>query len=174
MSNAQLVTVCPVLPAHDPQASAKWYCAKLGFRLRNDYGTYTLVSRDDVELHFWKCDDPSIAKATSIYVRCLDVAAVFASMQEASDGGALVRLWIKHGGCANSTSGIPMGICSSSGKIWMSLPRDDHTWPRPTRRPGAWHARCQGISERSSRIRERRSVTEVERARLRWILDTDC
>ena len=45
MSNAQLVTVCPVLPARDPQASAKWYCAKLGFRLRQTLPGFRRLER---------------------------------------------------------------------------------------------------------------------------------
>ena len=86
---ATITAVCPLFPAADPSASAKWYCARLGFQLGSNYGDYAIVSRDGLEVHFWKSNDKHLAENTSAYFRSLDVDGLYETMRAASDGGRI-------------------------------------------------------------------------------------
>ncbi len=87
----RLARACPLFPAADVQKSAAWYRDKLGFGIVNvypDHG-YAIVQRDDIEIHFWKCDDPKVAEMTSAYIRPDDIDAVHGDMQRAGEGGRI-------------------------------------------------------------------------------------
>jgi uncharacterized glyoxalase superfamily protein PhnB len=88
---ARLTRACPLFPAVDVSKAAAWYRDRLGFAIGNvypDHG-YAIVQCDDIEIHFWKCDDPKIAENTSAYFRVDDIDAIHRQMQRASDGGRL-------------------------------------------------------------------------------------
>jgi len=88
---ARLAKGCPLLASADIAASVAWYRDKLGFgvvRLEDD-GSYGIVRRDEVELHFWPCKDRNIAENTSAYIRVDDVDAVQGGMSGAADGGRI-------------------------------------------------------------------------------------
>ncbi len=53
---------------------------------RPDYG---IVERDGIELHFWLCQDRSIAENTSAYLRVDDVDGLHASFEGAREGGRI-------------------------------------------------------------------------------------
>lgn len=60
----------PVLPSLDLAVSEAFYVGQLGFQVRLYMpGTYLIVERDGCEIHFWPCDDASIPRNTSCYVR---------------------------------------------------------------------------------------------------------
>ncbi len=88
---AILTRACPVLAARDPSAAADWYRDKLGFSVSRNYPDegYAIVQRDEIEIHFWKCDDRHIAENTSAYIRVSDIAAIHASFEQAGDGGRI-------------------------------------------------------------------------------------
>jgi catechol 2,3-dioxygenase-like lactoylglutathione lyase family enzyme len=77
IQSAILTSACPLFPAADPAASAAWYCDRLGFRQ-----TYA-------EIHFWRCADPNIARATSAYFRTEGVDVMAQLMARAAEGGRI-------------------------------------------------------------------------------------
>jgi catechol 2,3-dioxygenase-like lactoylglutathione lyase family enzyme len=88
---ARITQACPLFPAADVGRAAEWYRDKLGFEivvLYPDHG-YAIVRRDDIEIHFWPCDDPAIAKSTSAYFRLDDIEGVHGSMAKAMEGGKI-------------------------------------------------------------------------------------
>jgi catechol 2,3-dioxygenase-like lactoylglutathione lyase family enzyme len=93
---ARITKACPLFAASDVTKAAEWYRDKLGFKIANlypDYG-YAIVQRDDIEIHFWKCDDRNIAENTSAYFRPDDIDGLHAAMAKARDGGRVAdRAW---------------------------------------------------------------------------------
>jgi uncharacterized glyoxalase superfamily protein PhnB len=86
---ACILSACPLFPVADPQASAAWYCQHLGFAKTFADADYAMIKRDAVEVHFWRCADPNIARATSAYFRVGDADAVAASMHNVVAGGRI-------------------------------------------------------------------------------------
>jgi uncharacterized glyoxalase superfamily protein PhnB len=84
-----ITSACPLFPSADPTASALWYCDHLGFRQTFADADYAMVMRDNIEVHFWRCADPNIARATSAYFRTGDADALARLMQRAADGGRI-------------------------------------------------------------------------------------
>jgi len=82
---------CPLFAAADVTRAAEWYRDKLGFRIVNlypDHG-YAIVARDDIEIHFWRCDNRKIAENTSAYFRPDDIDGLRATMGRAKEGGRI-------------------------------------------------------------------------------------
>lgn len=78
----ELVQAFPVLASLDIARSLEFYEHKLGFRVViGDRLDFAVVARDQVELHFWKCDDPEIPKQTSCHVRVRDIDALYAELE---------------------------------------------------------------------------------------------
>ena len=48
-----ITTAIPKLPFINKQETITWYVKRLGFTLRSDYEDYLILSRDNVELHFF-------------------------------------------------------------------------------------------------------------------------
>lgn len=52
----------PVLASLDIEKSVAFYCGQLGFtKVYAEAGVYGIISRGEVALHFWACQDPAIA-----------------------------------------------------------------------------------------------------------------
>ncbi len=58
----------PVLPSLNFRETIDFYTKKLGFELVGQYPDYLIFDRDNVSLHFWSCDDPTLAKASGCYI----------------------------------------------------------------------------------------------------------
>ena len=88
---ARLTKVCPQFPASDVSKAAAWYCDKLGFTRAGFYPEhgFAIVRRDDIEIHFWTCNERHIAEHTSAYVVVDDIDNLYATMAGAKDGGSL-------------------------------------------------------------------------------------
>ena len=86
---AAISRICPLLPAPDTGATARWYADKLGFAVKLDRDGYAIVERDGVEVHFWQSDDRALAESTAIYVRSDDVDALYGTLGRASEGGRI-------------------------------------------------------------------------------------
>jgi catechol 2,3-dioxygenase-like lactoylglutathione lyase family enzyme len=86
---ATLISACPLFPAADPAVSAAWYCDRLDFKQTYADADYAMVIRDTVEVHFWRCNDPSIARATSAYFRTRNIDGLAVAMRRAVEGGRL-------------------------------------------------------------------------------------
>jgi len=90
---ARINKACPTFPAADVVKAAEWYRDKLGFTIGNLFPSqgYAVVRRDDIELHFWQCEDRKIAENTSAYFQPDDIEGVHASMTKAKEGGRIVE-----------------------------------------------------------------------------------
>jgi catechol 2,3-dioxygenase-like lactoylglutathione lyase family enzyme len=76
MAIRQFQNAIPILASLDMEKTLAFY-RRLGFRLLVHYGNdYARLIRDEVELHFWGCEDPLIARNTACCVRVADAAAL--------------------------------------------------------------------------------------------------
>jgi len=77
--STRFVSATPVLASLDIERSVDFYCSRLGFaEVHVQQGTYGIVSRGAVQLHFWACAERHIAENTSCRVRVEGIAALFA------------------------------------------------------------------------------------------------
>jgi catechol 2,3-dioxygenase-like lactoylglutathione lyase family enzyme len=73
------LSATPVLASLDIERSIAFYTSKLGFTaLHVEQGVYGVVTRNNISLHFWACDDRRIAEATSCRIRVTDIDALYA------------------------------------------------------------------------------------------------
>ena len=82
MNSATFGKAIPVLASLDMARTLAFYESVLGFATRNFDGSYGIAVRGDTEVHFWACDDRSIAENTSCYVRVEDIRAVYREIKE--------------------------------------------------------------------------------------------
>lgn len=74
----------PVLASLNIADTVAFYTEKLGFRKAGWIdANYAILGRDNIQLHFWKCDDPAIPKHTGCYLYVKGVDALYAEMQAA-------------------------------------------------------------------------------------------
>ncbi len=72
----QFQSAVPILAALDMDKTLDFY-RRLGFQLLIRYGSdYARLKRDEVEIHFWGCEDPHIARNTACYFRISDCSAL--------------------------------------------------------------------------------------------------
>src|SRR3954452_8976916 len=55
----RLSTTIPALPARDVAASTAFYVERLGFIVDHTDGTFSVLVRDDAQLHLWQSGDTS-------------------------------------------------------------------------------------------------------------------
>jgi catechol 2,3-dioxygenase-like lactoylglutathione lyase family enzyme len=67
----------PQLPSLDLDRSVHFYVNKLKFTLKNRYPGFLILSKDNIELHFWLCQDPAIPQSSSVYFRVSDIDALY-------------------------------------------------------------------------------------------------
>jgi catechol 2,3-dioxygenase-like lactoylglutathione lyase family enzyme len=67
----------PILASLDFDRTVAFY-ERLGFAATLRLDNYVIVRREDIELHFWKCDDRNVAENTSCYLDTIDVDALHA------------------------------------------------------------------------------------------------
>ncbi|MEM6299203.1 MAG: VOC family protein [Bacteroidota bacterium] len=73
----------PVLASLNMRRTLDFYVEKLGFQISYDDANYGIVHRDQVELHFWKCEDPIHPQNTSCYVYVKEINTLYAEMKAA-------------------------------------------------------------------------------------------
>lgn len=66
----------PVLPFQDGAATIAFYKA-FGFDVNDNWKEYLMMKRDEIELHFWKCDDRHIAENSGCYLRVRDIEPLY-------------------------------------------------------------------------------------------------
>ena len=71
----------PVLASLDIDRTLAFYSGKLGFEVVAAFHNYGIVTRDDVEIHFWLCQSRAIAEATSGYFYVSGVDALYKAMK---------------------------------------------------------------------------------------------
>ena len=75
----RFVSATPVLASLDIERSVEFYCSRLGFAtVHVQQGSYGIVSRGAVQLHFWACTERHIAENTSCRVRVEGIDALYA------------------------------------------------------------------------------------------------
>ena len=78
-----LQKAAPTLASLNLHESVEFYEKKLGFR-RNYYDeNYLIVSRDNIMIHFWKCDDKIHPENTSCYIYMNGVDELYEEYQRA-------------------------------------------------------------------------------------------
>lgn len=76
----QFIHATPVFASLDIEKSVAFYCNQLGVsKVYAEPGVYGVASRDEVALHFWACQDPAIAKATSCRIGVSGIEALYQS-----------------------------------------------------------------------------------------------
>ena len=71
-----------MLASLDIERSVEFFCARLGFsRVHVQQGTYGVVSRGAVQLHFWACTERHVAECTSCRVRVEGIDSLFAECE---------------------------------------------------------------------------------------------
>ena len=73
----RLKAAIPKLPAMSIERSLEFY-ASLGFARVAAYPDYGIVARDDVQIHFWRCADPELARASGCRIVVEGVAELYA------------------------------------------------------------------------------------------------
>ena len=70
----------PVLPFQDGDATLSFYSA-LGFDCNANWQDYIMMKRDNIELHFWKCNDRHIAENSGCYLRVTAIESLYKECQ---------------------------------------------------------------------------------------------
>jgi catechol 2,3-dioxygenase-like lactoylglutathione lyase family enzyme len=82
--------VIPVLPALDTGESVSFYRETLGFTAAFDFDDYAGVTRDGVEIHFWKTDDKHLAENSACRIHVDDVDPLWEAYKDhAHENGQL-------------------------------------------------------------------------------------
>lgn len=77
-----LLSATPVLASLDIARSVAFFCTKLGFTVMHaEPGIYGIVTRDNVQIHFWACADRAIAEATSCRVRVRGIDQLYEQVE---------------------------------------------------------------------------------------------
>ena len=87
MSKPTMHTAVPILASLDIATTVKFYTESLGFTCRHQSpGEYAIIQRDNIEIHFWHCDEANIAANTACRVGVTGIAALY---EEYSQRGVL-------------------------------------------------------------------------------------
>lgn len=78
-----LQKACPVLASLDMFKTVAFYEEKLGFKKSYLDENYGIVHRDDITIHFWKCDNKIFPMNTGCYVIVNEVDELYKEMQQA-------------------------------------------------------------------------------------------
>ena len=80
----KLLKAVPVLPALNIKGTVSFYEHKLGFAVRHQEDEYGIIVRDDVEIHFWKCDDKNISENSSCRLTVEGVDEIYEQAKQAN------------------------------------------------------------------------------------------
>lgn len=72
-----LVNAVPVLPALNINETVAFYENHLGFLKRHQDAEYAILTKDTIEIHFWRCEDKYIAENCSCRVNVTDIEALY-------------------------------------------------------------------------------------------------
>lgn len=79
---AKLTTAVPVLASLDIPATVNFYVAKLGFKaVHAEAGSWGIVERDAIQIHFWHTHDRRFPENTSCRVQVQHIDALHAELQ---------------------------------------------------------------------------------------------
>ena len=72
-----LQTTTPILAYLNKKETIDFYTTKLGFTFGSDWDDYLIFTKDAIELHFWKTDNPVIPQHTGCYIRVTEVEQLY-------------------------------------------------------------------------------------------------
>ncbi|MAZ03873.1 MAG: glyoxalase/bleomycin resistance/extradiol dioxygenase family protein [Sneathiella sp.] len=76
--DAEIISATPVLASLDIRKSVAFMISKLGFtEIYAEQGAYGIVARGPVQIHFWACNDRSIAEATSCRLQVRGIESLY-------------------------------------------------------------------------------------------------
>jgi hypothetical protein len=90
---ARLLAAIPVLAVADIAAGVAFY-QRIGFAVLFQSSDYASLSRDDVNLHLWRCSDRTVADNTACRMRVAGIDLLYAECEAAGavhPNGALRR-----------------------------------------------------------------------------------
>lgn len=71
-----LCRTIPILPSPNITESRDFYRERLGFKVEYEDQNYLIVRRDEMEIHFWLCEDRKLPELSSVYIRGGQAAAL--------------------------------------------------------------------------------------------------
>ena len=88
----------PILASLNLAETAQFYTDTLKFEVIGIYEDYLIVRRDEMEIHYWLCNDPNVPLMTACYIRGGQVSALFEEFKQATFksgklSGFSVRAW---------------------------------------------------------------------------------
>ncbi|MDE2598508.1 MAG: VOC family protein [Rhodocyclaceae bacterium] len=72
----RLIAAIPKLASLDIQRSISFF-TRLGFSSLAAYPDYGVVEWDGIQIHFWRCDDPQLPKATGCRINVEGIEELF-------------------------------------------------------------------------------------------------
>lgn len=79
---AKLVNAVPVLASLDIAATVKFYVSKLSFKeVHAEAGSWGIVERDAIQIHFWHCNDRCFPENTSCRIQVEKIDVLHAELQ---------------------------------------------------------------------------------------------
>jgi hypothetical protein len=72
-----ILQAIPILAYLDKEETLQFY-RSLGFACHGDWEDYIITTRDEIEVHLWRCDDPGIPRNTGCYLRVSGVETLYA------------------------------------------------------------------------------------------------
>ncbi|MPZ49444.1 MAG: VOC family protein [Dehalococcoidia bacterium] len=79
----RLSRAVPILASTNMDETVSFYRERLGFKAVFESEDYAILSRDDVTINFWLCDDDEIPKVTSCRVQVQGVDGLYHECVEA-------------------------------------------------------------------------------------------
>ncbi|MRX46178.1 VOC family protein [Pedobacter sp. HX-22-1] len=75
-----LTSACPKLPMRNKTITSDYYVNKLGFKVSGDYGDYLILTKDQIEIHFFefKALDPK-TNYGQVYIRVKAIDEIYQS-----------------------------------------------------------------------------------------------
>jgi len=77
-----LQTTIPILAYLNKDETIAFYTSKLGFTFESEFEGYLIFCKDNIELHFWKTDNPIIPQNTGCYIRVTAVEELYNSYNQ--------------------------------------------------------------------------------------------
>lgn len=71
-----LQSAIPILAFLDQPETEAFY-RQLGFSCNSNWPDYLMCTRDNIEIHLWKCNDENIPKNTGCYIRVNDIDKLY-------------------------------------------------------------------------------------------------
>jgi catechol 2,3-dioxygenase-like lactoylglutathione lyase family enzyme len=83
MEGTTFLVTHPMLPSLDLERTSRFYQDHFGFSPWKPNDEVVVLSRDRIELHFWKCEDENIPANSGCRIQVSGIEALYAACQQA-------------------------------------------------------------------------------------------